>query len=397
MLKIYEAEILEFNKYVNNELEAYSEALKLPLISNTLPAMASECTEYVLEGEVIFMFHDPQTCHKPHHNCPISDYKDFNTACLGTYIIAHKLGIGELVINYLLPYGVKSSYLQRFIIKSTQETLQIESRPQTKIVDMVAKKLQELRGDFIDSLIIKNKYKEHLNKLKVYEKLIQLYASLTGNSIDVAYIQRYDEYFSSAKSIEKTLLSPKDFFINKGIWFIDDNSTIELAYTNWYSGNSSVYDEVASSLRASLNFTHQLLKNTVEYNNIQKPGFTDNETAQDTSTTYEMLRKIKSYFSAIEDSEARLRNDFSKDNPNGLEKFNKFFMAAKDQVVATEVESCSPNAKELETLFCNVFCADKHLKFGVSWYREAVFQDTALVKINGALEKLIGHEVICEC
>jgi hypothetical protein len=63
--------------------------------------------------------------------------------------------------------------------------------------------------------------------------------------------------------VKENLLSPKDFFINKGIWFTDDNSTLKLAYTNWYSGNSSVYTEVASSIQTSLNFTHQLLKNTV--------------------------------------------------------------------------------------------------------------------------------------
>jgi hypothetical protein len=172
MLEIYEAEILEFNQYVTNELEAYSKALKLPAnLDKTLPAIASAYTEHKIETAkgVLVLYRGSGRSIKSSNTHPIFSYEDLNTTGFGPYIMAEKLGVGEVYVKY--DFGDKSKHRgshrypvsKLFIIKSSQENLQIESQPQAKIVDMIAEKLQKFRGDFVETLNSKNKYKEHIN------------------------------------------------------------------------------------------------------------------------------------------------------------------------------------------------------------------------------------------
>ncbi|KIE06239.1 hypothetical protein NF27_AV00020 [Candidatus Jidaibacter acanthamoeba] len=363
MLKVYHAELNDFNSYIVNENKVYSKALGLfKTLNLDLPSSVAAHTIIAMRDG---------TC--------VSD---------GTYYLAEKLGLG--VIKWVhLAFVVKEIYTD----KHTGKEIPVTCSPDPGITNALPAKLQSIRIDFINKLTSEPKFKEHINELKIYEKMVSFYSALTGGEvININYINTFENHLNSAKAShanEAILITPIDYFNNQAIWFVD-NSKIDVAQNKWHASNS-IYLEFADKIKQSLNYTGVLLNQVKAYNEMPKIDCASNQAAKESSKA---LQHLKNYFETINDAKDELVNTFPKGKLKEFGKFNKYFDTAKGQVDALET---APTANQLEDLYCNIFCTDKVLKFNVKTYRDAASSDETLLDIKHELREFTEKAIICDC
>ncbi|MBA8666701.1 hypothetical protein H1Q59_02190 [Holosporaceae bacterium 'Namur'] len=406
MLKVYNAELNSSGAYIANENEAYSKALGLPkAINYTLPSIAQSYYDNKIEtnSQVLDTKYSGSTLIEQKTS---SIYINTYRVCVdGAYTMAEKLGLGDNYIEYtkfchgfigftfkrelcIHSIALKTTYTD----KTTKAEIPLTCPPDSRVTNALATKLQSLRGDFIDRLTAKSEFKEHILKLKIYEKMAFYYSALTGEAIGVGYAQAFENYLSGAKVIpadEVLVISPVEYFKQKGFWF-SDNSTITLAQNKWQASNST-YLDFADSIQQSLNYTSILLNQVKAYNEMPKTDFSTNQAAKGSS---KVLKHLKNYFETIVDAKDELVIDFPKGKHKEFGKFIKYFDAAKVQV---DEFKAAPTENQLEDLYCNIFCTDKVLKFNVKWYRDAASSDETLLNISNELKDFTEKAVICDC
>ncbi|MBA8667559.1 hypothetical protein H1Q59_06625 [Holosporaceae bacterium 'Namur'] len=367
MLHIYNIELEKITSYMNNENVEYSQALGLiKTLSWDLPTIMAA---YVEENKILIA-----TREKPLQILPNLEDLDLSYFLPDEMIMANKIGLEDKAseyFHYLWEGGAKDS----------------------RLIDAVATKLQSARAEFINKLTSEPKFKEHINKLKLYEKMVSFYSALTGEAMNINYINTFENYLNSAKAShanEGILMNPVDYFYNQCIWFIGDNSKITISHNKWHASNS-IYLEFADKIQQSLDYTKVILNQVKAYNEIPKTDFLSSQVEKESNN---VLKHLKSYFEAINVTKDELVADFPKNKHNELGKFTKYFNAAKFQV--DELET-APAVNQLEGLYCNIFCTDKVLKFHVKSYRDATYSDETLLDIKNELKDFSEKAIICDC
>lgn len=297
-----------------------------------------------------------------------------------------------------------------------------------KVIDSmtasVETKLVEYRKNFFDNLFdpakFGTKYQEHLNKIRIYEKMINSYAQIIGEPLEIHFAQDIDKHVMNLQKFKAYEVIPS---LDKYAPIIDISFDMSNLYDRWawsesrYKRSANFFDEMIKVVKNLVSTLEQIEKETFE-NSEQRT--TDENAKEQTQNAEKQQEKqnpkeidnnnkdsekikigeayldLKSLFQEILDHSDEIKELFSN-KPQINEKFDKLL----DNVNIEETFAINPvpeglTLEQLITHQCEVHCLNRYVKYYSDSYRAFMENDQRMENVIGVIKEL-NDEIAPSC